>query len=203
VNRELHIDLAARGGVVDASVTVVHFQASAPQIQPGIAMFEAREGVPEAMGLLMDIHENFMTARETILYPMVQAYIRMIGEADLPTLLRSVCPYLIRICNDEYKLLKHFFVTANTAASARPVFRRLLEALWGVLHDVVRPSIIKAFSVDLLCEVRRGRATLQALMDPPPHRCLPFRITSRLVPPPIGHRRDQIRNPRGPDPPRL
>jgi len=104
------------------------------------------------MGLLVDIHENFMASRETVLYPMVQAYIKGMKN-DLPILLRSVCPYLLRLCNDEYKLLKHFFVTSNTPASAIPCFRRLLEALWGILHDIVRPLIIKQFSVEVLCEV--------------------------------------------------
>jgi len=151
VNQEIHSDMAAKGGAVDTAITVVHFQTLAPQLQPCIAMIESRQAVPEANGLLMDIHENYMASRETVLYPMAKAYISNLSS-DLPAMLRSACPYLLRICNDELKLLQHFFTTIGPA-SATHAFRRLLECLWGVLHDVVRPMIIKELSLDMLCEV--------------------------------------------------
>jgi len=104
------------------------------------------------MGLLLDIHETYASARETVLYPIVQMYIKSLGT-DLPSVLRSACPYLGSICADEYQLLGHFFQCLTGPASALPVFRRLLEALWGVLHDGVRPLIISQLSVETLCEV--------------------------------------------------
>jgi hypothetical protein len=121
------------------------------ELQPLVAQLESRPTSPEAMGLLMDIHENYQAARETILYPMALSFVANLGD-DLPNLLRSACSYLCRICADEYALLRCFFVTTGPA-SAKPYCRRMLESLWGVLHDVVRPMIISQLALEILCEV--------------------------------------------------
>eukprot|EP00656_Telonema_subtile_P056525 TRINITY_DN9045_c0_g1_i1.p1 TRINITY_DN9045_c0_g1~~TRINITY_DN9045_c0_g1_i1.p1 ORF type:complete len:476 (+),score=165.74 TRINITY_DN9045_c0_g1_i1:80-1507(+) len=103
--------------------------------------------------LLCEVHNNYVKLRQELVLCLARPHVaKVCGTEALPAALRECSVYLARISADEFELVGALFVTSG-AWSVLAVFLRLLEGLWEVLHDAVRPIIIAEVHLDALCRV--------------------------------------------------
>ena len=119
-----------------------------------IQQLEERAGRSESWDkMLREVQHCYVGLRESLVHLTAKQHVGAVcSTKSLPEALRECCVYLARLSADEFELVGCLFQTQG-AASILSVFLHLLETIWSLLHDAVRPIIITQVDLDQLCLV--------------------------------------------------
>jgi len=155
--RAVH-DVAALGSAADIRAAEVsaaaQFRAATEWMGKAIDQLQARAGLKDSYGrLLREVHVSYVQLREQLVLTAARQHVAAVCASEtLPSAIRQCAVYLARLSADEFELVGSIF-SVQGGGSVLSQFLRLLEAVWSVLHDAVRPIIIGQVNLDDLCLV--------------------------------------------------
>lgn len=157
--RAVH-DMAALGSAAQLDVRAsevsasAQFKAATEWMGKAIAQLQQRAALKDSYGrLLREVHVSYVQLREQLVLKTARQHVAAVCASEpLPSAIRQCAVYLARLSADEFELVGSIFCVQG-GGSVLSQFLRLLEAVWSVLHDAVRPIIIGQVKLDDLCQV--------------------------------------------------
>ncbi|MFH4974928.1 hypothetical protein AB6A40_001637 [Gnathostoma spinigerum] len=156
------------------------FAVRAGAVKTAIGVAESHfKGVTEFESMVADCYQTYFSIRNQLLSPAIEKTIdRLLSQHKNSScaLTRSGCTFLLRLCDDEYRLFNQFFITegvSSSSLSASPVFRtkefgqssaaftssamssfdEFIESICRMFYDVLRPIIIHNTHLETLSEL--------------------------------------------------
>uniref|UniRef100_A0A915B293 Conserved oligomeric Golgi complex subunit 3 n=1 Tax=Parascaris univalens TaxID=6257 RepID=A0A915B293_PARUN len=156
------------------------FAAKANSVRAALSVAEQRfANVAEFESMAADCHRAYFSIRQQLLTPTVQKTIEQLlsHHADSScALTRSGCAFLLRLCDDEFRLYKQFFSVAGeekssprSRSSSEPPsslktvlapfiasltsFDDFIESFCRLFYDVLRPIVIHNPHLETLTEL--------------------------------------------------
>ncbi|CDW54081.1 oligomeric golgi complex subunit [Trichuris trichiura] len=143
----------AQSGSVDAFTQLYClFAANAGQVQAVLKEFEYA-------AMLDECYNYYFCQREELVRPSFEATISQLLSTHAKSccsLTRSGCSVLFRLCDDEYNLMREFFLTISfvTTLFARQYFlSAFITKLARYFYDAIRPRIIHVQHLEMLIEL--------------------------------------------------
>ena len=140
---------------LDAAPLSLQFRILAARLRPQCAELEKRAVGREYGALLGDCHSCYFHQRKVLLQARVQETLRWLAgdggnssssnSNDLPGAVRAATAFALRVCRAEMALFGMFFHTET------PLLAKLVESIAQSLQFVLRPLLIRAKHIDLLC----------------------------------------------------
>ncbi|KFD70177.1 hypothetical protein M514_03265 [Trichuris suis] len=142
----------AQGGSVDAFTQLYClFAANAGQVQAVLKEFEPkRQKCPEYAAMLDECYNYYFAQREELVRPSFEATVDQLLNTHAKSccsLTRSGCSVLFRLCDDEYNLMREFFLAGQHA------FDAFITKLARHFYDAIRPRIIHVQHLEMLIEL--------------------------------------------------
>ncbi|KAL3120365.1 hypothetical protein niasHT_001178 [Heterodera trifolii] len=131
----------------------------------------------EYQTVVSDCENEYFAIRDQLLRPIVHSTIQVFChqcQKSTCTLTRDSCTFLLRLCDDEFRLYRQFFVlddSAGTRASMTPTtpasllfsfwpvqphsnhFEAFIEGLCRVLYDTLRPLVVHNPHLETLAQL--------------------------------------------------
>ncbi|CAI4221805.1 unnamed protein product [Auanema sp. JU1783] len=150
------------------------FASKASSVKTALSVAEQRfSAVPEFQAMLAECQQAYFQTRVQLLGPIIQATLNHLanirGESSCG-LARSGCLFILRVCDDEYRLYKQFFNTegveeseiermkapsvysANASLTVHP-FEEFVEGISRILYDMLRPLVVHNPHLETLAEI--------------------------------------------------
>ncbi|VDM39807.1 unnamed protein product [Toxocara canis] len=156
------------------------FAAKANSVRAALSVAEHRfANVPEFESMAADCHHAYFSIRQQLLTPIVQKTIQELLSRHSDSscaLTRNGCAFLLRLCDDEFRLYKQFFNVAGeekssprSRSSSEPPsslktvlapfivsltsFDDFIESFCRLFYDVLRPIIVHNPHLETLTEL--------------------------------------------------
>ncbi|KAJ1347545.1 hypothetical protein KIN20_002624 [Parelaphostrongylus tenuis] len=182
---QLQVDYAklGRGGADDDTFALLYgvFATRASSVKAALSVAEQRfSHVTEFQAMLNECYQAYFNTRQQLLTPIIQATLTHMFSSCADSscaLTRQSCNFILGLCDDEFRLYRQFFSTAqlsgrsssrldrcstpvSSITSSRPQktdkphpFEEFIEAICRVLYDMLRPIVIHNPHLETLTEL--------------------------------------------------
>lgn len=132
---------------LDSAPIALQFRILAARLRPHCAELEKRALGKDLGALLGDCHSSYFHYRKMLLQGRVQETLAWLAadDGDLSEAVRSAAGFALQVCRVEIALFGMFF------QSKTPLVAKLVESVAQSLEFVLRPMVIRAKCMDVLC----------------------------------------------------
>ncbi|CAG9537962.1 unnamed protein product [Cercopithifilaria johnstoni] len=153
-NMKLDIDNRQSGYSDDDTFALLYgvFAARSSSVRSALNVAEQHfRDVAEFQLMVADCQQAYFKIRYEMLEPVIRSTIdelRRTHDNSSCALTRNGCAFLLRLCDDEFRLYKQFFTVDGAT-----LFDDFIESLCRVFYDILRPIIIHNSHLETLTEL--------------------------------------------------